>query len=58
MSEEKCVWVYDEADCFYDTECNKAFQFTYEYKTSKNLDDFQYCPYCGRKIKTDEGENT
>ena len=45
--EKTCEWKYDEEFCFYDTECDEAYQLEVG-----DLDEnkHNYCPFCGGKI--------
>jgi hypothetical protein len=42
----QCTWTYDDWHGYYDTACGDAFWLAEEW-TQK----FQFCPYCGKKIK-------
>ncbi|PKY09811.1 hypothetical protein B1757_13060 [Acidithiobacillus marinus] len=46
-AEEYCSWQYDE-DGFYATGCGRGFTLN-EGDLQEN--EFQFCPYCGKKIK-------
>ncbi|MBU0959803.1 MAG: hypothetical protein KKB31_07690 [Nanoarchaeota archaeon] len=48
VSDDFCVWEYDEDDDTYFTECDNGFAIT-----NGSLEDnyFEFCVYCGKKIK-------
>lgn len=54
-SKEKCLWKeHDNNDelGIYDTDCGETFFFSDGLSAKDN--GFKYCPYCGRRIETEE----
>jgi len=49
VSDDFCIWKYDEDDDTYFTKCDNGFQVM-----NGSLEDnhFSYCVYCGKKVKT------
>jgi len=49
-----CHWGYSD-EGYYETECLHTFSFSH----GKKQPEFEYCPYCGKVIRTDteEGKN-
>jgi len=45
--EKTCEWEYDEEFCFYNTECDEAYQL--EIGTLEE-NKHNYCPFCGGRI--------
>ena len=48
-SEEFCEWVRDNSEYdVYDTKCEKTHMFI---DGSPSENEYEFCPYCGKKIK-------
>ena len=47
LNEKVCEWEFDEEHCFYNTECDQAYQL--EVGTLEE-NKHNYCPFCGGKI--------
>ena len=48
MNKRTCRWRLDRIDDFFFTDCDNAFQFAADGIVENK---FEFCPYCGRKIK-------
>ena len=48
---EKCIWILDSTEEFWETECGKAFCFI---DGSPKYNEMKFCPYCGKILETDE----
>lgn len=51
VSPSYCNWKYDETHDKWDTECREGYYFA---SKGPKENDFGFCPYCGRMIKTKE----
>lgn len=47
--EKVCEWIPDKYHYFWDTGCKRAFVFESSPRPYHN--GFQFCPYCGAKIR-------
>lgn len=52
---DKCVWTYYENEFVYYWDASCGDSFTFETGTPQE-NNFTYCPFCGKKIKTVEPE--
>ena len=50
----KCDWMYDTWDGAYNSSCGQGFIFNY---TRSYDPEFIYCPYCGKEIEFDDGDD-
>lgn len=50
VAEQPCEWT-DQDEEFYETACGNTFVFL---AGAVGEGDFDFCPYCGRAIKTKE----
>ena len=45
--EYNCIWESEkDVPKYYKTQCDNVF-----YVETHNVDNFKYCPFCGRKLK-------
>jgi hypothetical protein len=51
-SEDTCTWYCIDSDGEYETECKNEFE-----SISGDLYGLNFCPFCGKKIETEQGKD-